>query len=95
MRRKDEIISFKVDQALREALDSIPNRSDFIRSAVMKALRNVCPLCNGVGALTPNQMRHWQAIAAAHPLRKCMDCDEYHLVCSHGDEPAISELDQE
>jgi len=48
---KQEIVTFKVDEPLREAMRGIPNRSEFIRSAILAALENVCPLCKGTGCL--------------------------------------------
>ena len=62
--KKTEIISFKADAALLEALDGVDNRSRFIRNAIVTALRNTCPLCGGTGALTPNQQKHWEELSA-------------------------------
>ena len=80
-RNKDTVITFKADDALLAALRAIPNRSEFIRLAILSALENHCPLCRGSGVLTPNQKKHWQTFARAHPLRECDDCHEIHLVC--------------
>jgi hypothetical protein len=80
---KSEVITFKVDAALSEALKDIPNRSRFIRSAVLAALDNVCPLCQGAGFLTPSQKQHWDRFAEGHTLRRCHDCHEIYLTCSH------------
>jgi hypothetical protein len=82
MKKKQEIITFKVDQELLEAIKDIPNRSAFIRTAIVAALGNVCPLCNGTGLLTPSQQRHWDEFAHSHSLKKCKDCNELFLVCS-------------
>ena len=76
-----EIITFKADGALLEALRAIPNRSDFIRSAILAALENTCPLCQGTGFLTPDQRKHWDKFSADHVLHECEDCHEIHLVC--------------
>ena len=46
---KLQIITFKAEDALVEAMDDIPNRSEFIRSAILAALDGVCPLCHGTG----------------------------------------------
>lgn len=89
--RKDEIITFKADESLREALKGIPNRSEFIRHALLAALQNVCPLCCGTGILTPNQRRHWDAFAAHHSLTQCDDCNEFHLVCEADHEESAHE----
>jgi hypothetical protein len=82
-RRKEEVITFKVDEEFAEALAGIRNRSDFIRRAVLSALGNTCPVCNGVGALTVPQMRHWKEFKAHHHMGLCKDCHEPHLVCDH------------
>lgn len=78
---KDEIVTFKVDQPLAEALRNIPNRSEFIRSAVAAALEGVCPLCQGSGTLTMDQKRHWESFARRHTLAECDQCHAVHLVC--------------
>ena len=78
---RQEIVTFKADKSLLDALVGIPNRSEFIRTAVLAALDNLCPLCRGRGALTPNQKNHWTAFAADHGLAECGDCHELHLVC--------------
>ena len=82
-RNKDEIITFKVDRALKEALDAMPNRSQFIRAAILTALENLCPLCGGTGQLSPEQWDHWQEFAVQHALEKCDHCHQYHLVCQY------------
>lgn len=79
--RKGEIITFKADRPLLEALERVPNRSEFIRSAILAALEDVCPLCRGRGTLSAAQRRHWQAFAAHHGVEQCDDCREIHLVC--------------
>ncbi len=84
-----EIVTFKADQALLDALEGVDNRSEFIRAALLAALDNTCPLCKGRGLLTPNQKRHWSAFAANHNLTECGDCHELHLVCSEQPEPAV------
>lgn len=78
---RQEIVTFKADRSLLEALAGVSNRSEFIRSAVFAALENICPMCKGRGLLTPNQKTHWQAFAADHGLAECDDCHEWHLVC--------------
>jgi len=82
---KHEIITFKVDEALRRQLDRLPNRSEFIRSAVLRALEGACPLCQGTGRLTLEQIRHWQEFSEKHSLTECSDCHATHLVCAADD----------
>jgi hypothetical protein len=81
MKKKQEIITFKVDRDLLEAIKGIPNRSEFIRGAIVSALGVLCPLCNGSGMLSPNQKRHWDEFATNHSIKRCEDCDASVLVC--------------
>lgn len=85
-KKKQEIITFKVDEVLWEAMRRIPNRSEFIRSAILTALDSTCPLCQGSGSLTPDQRRHWDCFARSHSLTECEDCHAVHLVCVAGEE---------
>jgi hypothetical protein len=80
---KQEIVTFKVDSSLLDVLRELPNRSEFIRRAILNALDNVCPLCQGSGVLSPNQKKHWDKFSADHALAECNDCHEIHLVCTH------------
>lgn len=88
-RHKASIITFKADQSLLGALEGIENRSEFIRSALLAALANICPLCKGRGILTPNQKNHWQSFATDHDLAECNRCHEFHLVCVHSSAPRV------
>ncbi len=72
-----------MDAALRDALKGMPNRSDFIRRAVITALDATCPLCQGTGVMTPGQKQHWDDFTADHRVAECDDCHEMHLVCAH------------
>ena len=83
---KPEIITFKADASLLDAMQGIPNRSEFIRNAVLNALDSVCPVCRGTGTLTPHQKKHWQKFAAEHSLQECDDCHEFILVCAKTDD---------
>ncbi len=81
MKKKSDIITFKVDDTLLEAMEGIPNRSQFIRTAILAALDSSCPLCKGTGILTPNQRRHWDDFLVDHSVQACEKCSELHLVC--------------
>lgn len=78
---KSEVVTFKVDDALMDAIKGIPNRSEFIRSAILNALDSVCPLCSGSGIMTLSQKEHWNSFQRDHRLEKCDDCHEFHIVC--------------
>jgi hypothetical protein len=80
-RGKQQIITFKADDALVEALAGVPNRSEFIRAAVLAALDGACPLCRGTGVLSTNQRQHWEDFRRTHGVERCGECDEVRLVC--------------
>jgi len=79
---KDEVITFKAEASLAEAIRNLPNRSAFIRAAILSALDHACPLCQGTGIMTPEQKRHWDAFSETHQIGHCRECDAVHLVCS-------------
>ncbi len=80
-RKKEEIVTFKADPGLAEELEKLPNKSDFIRRALLRAFGNECPLCSGTGTLSADQMRHWKEFLEHHHLTKCATCNEMHLAC--------------
>ena len=88
-KNRAEVVTFKADHSLVEELKGVPNRSEFIRNAVLAALEHVCPLCKGVGILTADQQRHWDAFAAQHSLEQCDDCHAVHPVCNGAEEPDV------
>ncbi|MDD5475538.1 MAG: ribbon-helix-helix domain-containing protein [Syntrophales bacterium] len=82
MKKKEDVISFKVDEDLMSVLKEIPNRSEFIRKALIQALGVTCPLCNGNGMLNAGQCRHWEVFSHGHSVEHCDRCNENHLVCA-------------
>jgi hypothetical protein len=78
---KEEIITFKADSSLTQALSLVPNRSDFIRGAILHALKDTCPLCQGTGRLSPLQKTHWDDFARHHGIKRCSECDEAVMTC--------------
>ena len=80
--KKEEIITFKVDETLANAMQGIENRSEFIRSAILSALDSTCPLCKGSGILTPDQYHHWNSFATNHFIEECTSCHAFHIVCN-------------
>lgn len=85
MKKKEGIVTFKVNGDLLEVIKNIPNRSEFIRAAIMTALESACPLCNGTGLLTPKQKEHWERFALHHAVKRCEDCDELFIECAKAD----------
>ena len=87
MPRKESTVSFKADEELLEALEGVPNRSEFIRHAVLIALDSRCPLCRGTGILTQEQKVHWEEFSQRHRIEECVDCHAWHLVCEADSHP--------
>jgi len=81
-RQSHEVVTFKADAALVDAMKGVPNRSEFIRDAIVAALDGTCPLCRGTGILTPKQREHWNRFSEDHPVRECRECGSVHLTCS-------------
>jgi hypothetical protein len=79
---KDEVITFKAAASLAEAIHRLPNRSEFIRAAVLAALDHACPLCQGTGILSPEQKKHWDSFSRDHRVAQCHDCDALYLECA-------------
>lgn len=84
IKQKEQIISFKVDKDLADAISQINNRSSFIRNAIIHALQIQCPLCKGLGVLDAKAQAHWQAFSEAHQVLECEECHSRHIVCEHG-----------
>lgn len=78
---KNEIVTFKVDESLAQLISRLPNKSEFIRQAVMAALDNTCPLCQGTGSLSADQKKHWDSFAGHHQIEQCSDCHAIHIHC--------------
>ncbi|NJN64087.1 MAG: CopG family transcriptional regulator [Acidobacteria bacterium] len=89
-RRKPEIVTFKADPDLVDAMRGIPNRSEFIREAILAALADVCPVCRGQGTLTAVQRRHWEEFSKEHTVESCDKCRNPRLVC-HAQEHRIED----
>lgn len=81
---RQKVITFKAPEALEDAMKGIPNRSEFIRTAILAALDQICPLCKGTGILLPNQQKHWAQFARDHSVEECRKCNAVHLVCKCG-----------
>ena len=82
---KERVVTFKAGGRLVEALERLPNKSEFIRRAVASALSGACPLCGGSGHLSSEQQRHLHEFLSSHALEKCAECHAVHFVCQHQD----------
>lgn len=82
MSAKQETITFKADSELARLLSIMPNKSEFIRHAILNAMESTCPLCQGSGIITPQQKEHWDEFMKHHHLERCENCDAVHIVCN-------------
>jgi len=73
---KSQIVAFKVEEELAEFLNRLPNRSAFIRRAIMAQIGADCPLCAGQGLIPRGVYEHFAPVLARNSTRKCDGCGE-------------------
>ena len=56
---KTEVVAFKVEAELAQLLDKLPNKSAFIRKAIIAQLSMACPLCHGTGVVPRGVHDHY------------------------------------
>jgi hypothetical protein len=72
--QKSQIVAFKVEQELAEFLDRLPNKSEFIRRAILAQFGMTCPLCSGSGVVPRGVHDHYKPVITAHDHRPCEKC---------------------
>lgn len=72
--QKSQIVAFKVEEELAEFLDKLPNKSDFIRRAILAQFGMTCPLCVGSGVVPRGVHDHYKPILTDHCSRPCEKC---------------------
>lgn len=72
--RNTVIVTFKVDEELAKLLKSLPNRSEFIRDAIMSRMAVPCPACGGSGRLSKAQALDIKALLDSHYVGRCLNC---------------------
>ncbi len=71
---------------LAELLDRLPNKSAFIRKAIVDQLGMACPLCDGKGVVPRGLHDHYAPLIAQLNSRHCDGCgDELPLPRDGGD----------
>ena len=74
------LVAFKVEPELAEVLNRLPNKSAFIRKAIVAHLGLTCPLCNGKGIVSRGIFNHFAALIQTHRVQACVGCgDELRL----------------
>jgi hypothetical protein len=72
--RKAALVAFKVEPELARILDQLPNKSDFIRRAIIAQLNMACPLCAGTGTLPRGLHDHYAQHLRDIAQRSCDRC---------------------
>ena len=78
--QKKQIVAFKVEDGLADFLDALPNKSEFIRKAILAQFGMTCPLCSGTGVVDKGIHDHYSSVLADHNTRPCEKCREAVLV---------------
>jgi len=73
-RSKHRIVTFKAEEDLAAYLDSMPNKSDFIRKALLSALMEPCPVCQGKGSVPRSLRADLEKIFAKSEFVPCSFC---------------------
>ncbi len=71
---KSEIVAFKVEEELAQFLNNLPNKSDFIRKAILAQFGMTCPLCTGSGVVPRGIHDHYKPVIAERNTRPCEKC---------------------
>lgn len=78
--RKQIAVAFKADAKLAELLNQLPNKSEFIRKAIVAQIAKTCPLCKGTGSVPRGIHDHFESLIRAHRDHPCATCGhEQHL----------------
>src|SRR4051812_22334228 len=75
-RPKSQVVAFKVEEELAEFLNKLPNKSAFIRKAIVAQLGMACPLCAGAGVVPRGIHEHYAPVLAKNNTRKCDICGD-------------------
>lgn len=71
---KQRIVTFKAEEDLAAFLDSMPNKSEFIRRALFSALMEPCPVCQGKGSVPRSLRADLQKIFDKRQFVPCSFC---------------------
>jgi hypothetical protein len=73
---KTEVVAFKVEKELADLLNKVPNKSDFIRQAIVSHLGMACPLCNGRGVVPRGVHDYYAPLLSKMGQAHCDNCGD-------------------
>jgi len=71
---KSRTVAVKVEAELADFLARLPNKSEFIRQAILAQFGTACPLCSGAGQLASALGSHYAPLLEKHRERACQKC---------------------
>lgn len=89
---KPRTVAVKIEAELADFLDRLPNKSAFIRQAILAQFGTACPLCAGSGQVPAGLNAHYAPVLAGHRRRACSRCEHEELI--PGDPAAVGEADR-
>jgi hypothetical protein len=87
---KSVVVTFRVDEHLAEALNSLPDKSAFIRQALQRALHEACPACGGEGVVDCEAAGWIRDVLSRNGARRCSCCGTAYPA-KHAEEAALDE----
>lgn len=73
---KTAVVAFKVEEELAKLLNDLPNKSAFIRKAIVSQLGMACPLCSGNGVVPRGVHDHYEPLLRQMNLHACAGCGD-------------------
>jgi hypothetical protein len=89
---KNAVVAFKVEEELADMLNRLPNKSAFIRKAIVAQLDMVCPMCRGAGVLPKWLHDHYVHLLQRVTDQMCEECGTHGNVLP--DPEALTETDR-
>jgi hypothetical protein len=71
---KQRVVTFKVEEDVAAFLDEMPNKSDFIRKALLSMLLEPCPVCKGKGSVPRSLRRDLELLFEKQQFVPCAFC---------------------